>query len=1067
MFLYFLDRSMNIITQGSINLPNSTHISNDTTSQEIENAVDILQFDMPFNKNELQITKRASEPGNYIIAKNNGEFKNYTIIERELEVDGEGGTANLYCEDVGLDLLNEVSLPFSSTEPKDLKFYAEHFLYDSGFEIGVNEITDVKLPLEWTDKETVTSRLKSLAEAFNCDIRFSYDIERLTMKHKYINFYKKYGNDNSVILRLGKEINSIKEKKTITELITALIVTGGTPEGADNPINLNGFSYDDGDIYVDGTMIKSRNALSKWSRYLSETGTDVGHIVSTFENNTTDQRELFLLAAAYLKTYCEPIINYEVDIAYLPDNVKIGDIVNIVDDSGDLYLSSRILKLEISEDNNTKTATLGEFLIKEDNTSDKLKYLAEQFKEIANKRVFYTWVAYADDKAGNGISTSSENKKFIGLAYNKTVKEVDISDPSVFDWMPFNTFDLYRGFITSDNGIILKSDKTTATTMTANVWFEKTDITDQLTIKWYKDGKLLGETRNITITLNNMTKDTSLYSFKAYNGLNEEVCSAEVTVSKIEDGESITINENLIQYASSDQCINPPSTGWSNNIVSVDPGNYLWTKTIVRYSDGTESISYSVSRNGQNGQNGKDGIDGKNGEKGEPGVKGDKGDPGENGKDGKDGQNGKGVDTIITQYYVSDSKETQTGGSWSEKMPVWDINKYLWIRYKITYINPTSIEYTEPFNDATWEVINRLNTSDVNLLDGTTLDSQLTASLPVETYTRGLNYNTNCLLNSDEYVLTFDAMSTVDDVSIRTYMFVSDNEKTEERNVIKAVGSNGVKTTGNTGGIKFTINSKWTRYWVKYTKTPNADTVPKRICVGRVYPEDGTTGEVYIRGVKLTRGNITNGEWSASPNDLVTVINSDTPPENTSVLWCDTSKTPYHIYKYDKTSKEWVIVNDYTEDLNSLKNSITTSYTAAIDLLEKSISSKVEEIQTTTSTHASLIETLKTSVDQNAGGVNIVTTKVKEIIDEITGLATKEEIQKWARFIDGTLILGASDSPFSVRLSNDELGFYENDSKIAFLSNQQLHIAQAVVVDKLQVGDFTIESDINKGLIIY
>ena len=48
-----------------------------------------------------------------------------------------------------------------------------------------------------------------------------------------------------------------------------------------------------------------------------------------------------------------------------------------------------------------------------------------------------------------------------------------------------------------------------------------------------------------------------------------------------------------------------------------------------------------------------------------------------------------------------------------------------------------------------------------------------------------------------------------------------------------------------------------------------------------------------------------------------------------------------------------------------------------------------------------------------------------------------------------------------------ELGFYENDSKIAFLSNQQLHIAQAVVVDKLQVGDFTIESDINKGLIIY
>ena len=1067
MFLYFLDRSMNIITQGSINLPNSTHISNDNTSQEIEKSVDIFQFDMPFNKDELKITKQASEPGNYIITKNNNEFKHYTIIDRELEVDGDGGNANLYCEDVGLDLLNELSFPFSSNEAKGIEYYANHVLYDSGFEIGINEISDIKLPLAWEDEVTVTARLLSLAETFGCDIRYSYDIEDLTIKHKYINFYKKYGNDNGTTLRLGKEINSIKEKKSISELITALIVRGGTPEGEENPINLNGFSYDDGDIYVDGMMIKSRNALSKWSRYLSESGTDVGHLVTTFSYDTTNKEELFLIAAAHLKTYCEPIVNYEIDIAYLPENVKIGDTLNIVDDSGDLYLSSRVLKLEISEANNTKNATLGEFLIKEDDRAEELKSLAEQFKELASKRTFYTWVAYADDKKGNGISLSPEKKKFIGMAYNKAVQKVDISDPSIFDWVPFNTFDLYRGFITSDNGIILKSGKTTSTTMTANVWFEKTDISDQLTIKWYKDGNLLGETRNITITLSNMTKDTSLYSFKAYNGLNEEVCSAEVTVSKIEDGESITINENLIQYASSDQCIKPPSTGWSNNIVTVNPGNYLWTKTIVRYSDGTESISYSVSRNGQNGQNGKDGINGKDGEKGEPGVKGDKGDPGENGKDGVDGKNGKGVDTIITQYYVSDSKETQTGGSWSEKMPEWDINKYLWIRYKISYINPTSIEYTEPFNDATWEVINRLNTSDVNLLDGTTLDSKLAATFPVETYTRGLNYDTNCLLNSDEYVLTFDAMSTVDDVYIRTYMFVSDSEKTEEQNVLKAVGSNGAKSTLNNGGIRFKINSKWSRYWVKYTKTPNADTVPKRISVGRVRPEDGTTGEVYIRGVKLTRGNIINGEWSASPNDLVTVINSDTPPENTSVLWCDTSKTPYHIYKYDKTSKEWVSVNDYTEDLNSLKNSITTSYTAAIDLLEKSISSKVEEIQTTTSTHASLIETLKTSVDQNAGGVNIVTTKVKEIIDEITGLATKEEIQKWARFIDGTLILGASDSPFSVRLSNDELGFYENDSKIAFLSNQQLHIAQAVVVDKLQVGDFTIESDTNKGLLIY
>ena len=1046
MFLYFLDRSMNIITQGSINLPNSTHISNDSTSQEIEKSVDIFQFDMPFNKDELKITKQASEPGNYIITKNNGEFKHYTIIDRELEVDGDGGNANLYCEDVGLDLLNEMSLPFSSNEAKGIEYYAIRVLYDSGFEIGINEISDIKLALSWEDEVTVTARLLSLAETFGCDIRYTYDIEDLTIKHKYINFYKKYGNDNGTTLRLGKEINSIKEKKSISELITALIVTGGTPEGEENPINLNGFSYDDGDIYVDGTMIKSRNALSKWSRYLSESGTDVGHLVTTFSYDTTNKEELFLIAAAHLKTFCEPIVNYEIDIAYLPENVKIGDTLNIVDDSGDLYLSSRVLKLEISEDNNTKNATLGEFLIKEDDRDEQLKSLAEQFKQLANKRTFYTWVAYADDKNGNGISLSPEKKKFIGMAYNKVARKVDISDPSIFDWVPFNTFDLYRGFITSSNGIVLKKDKTTSTTLTANIWFEKNDVSNQFSVKWYKEGSLLGTNRNLTVNLNNLSKDVTLYSFKAFNDLNEEVCSAEVTISKIEDGESITITNNKIQYVASDQCIKPPTTGWVDNVVSVEPGSYLWIKTTVSYSDGTTTTSYSVSRNGQNGQNGKDG------------AKGDKGEPGENGIDGK------GVKDIITEYYVSNSKETQTGGSWSTSMPTWDINKYLWIRYKITYINPESVEYTEPFNDATWEVINRLNISDTNLLDKTSNEETFVGTFPTDSkYVYGLKYLTSCLLNSDEYVLSFDARSTVDDVIINCYV-LADN--IEERNILSAVNCQGKRSTGNTGGTPFKINTNWNRYWVKYTKTPNADTAKKWVIVGRLF-QTGGTGDVYIKGVKLTKGNITNSDWSASPNDLLTVVNSDTPPENTNVIWCDTSNTPYKLYKYNNTSKEWELVNDYNDDLNSLKNSIIVSYNAAIDLLDKSINSKVEELKTTISANASLMETMRTNVEQNANGVNIVTTKIKEMVDEITGLATKAEIQKWARFIDGTLILGASDSPFSVRLSNDELGFYENDSKIAYLSNQQLHIAQAVVMDKIQIGNYIIESDPNKGLIFY
>lgn len=86
------------------------------------------------------------------------------------------------------------------------------------------------------------------------------------------------------------------------------------------------------------------------------------------------------------------------------------------------------------------------------------------------------------------------------------------------------------------------------------------------------------------------------------------------------------------------------------------------------------------------------------GEKGEQGEKGDKGDPGEN------GDPGKSVVSIEHEFYLSTSKTEQTGGEWVLVQPEWIDNTYLWIRNKITYENPYSIEYTEPYVDASWEV---------------------------------------------------------------------------------------------------------------------------------------------------------------------------------------------------------------------------------------------------------------------------------------------------------------------------------------------------------------------------
>lgn len=97
---------------------------------------------------------------------------------------------------------------------------------------------------------------------------------------------------------------------------------------------------------------------------MSETGKDEGHIVKTFTYDTLSQSELCNRAISSLKKICDTEVNYEVDIAVLPPNAKIGDTVNIVDDEDETYLSARILKMTTSETRKERTAVLGEYLIK-------------------------------------------------------------------------------------------------------------------------------------------------------------------------------------------------------------------------------------------------------------------------------------------------------------------------------------------------------------------------------------------------------------------------------------------------------------------------------------------------------------------------------------------------------------------------------------------------------------------------------------------------------------------------------------------------------------------------------
>lgn len=92
------------------------------------------------------------------------------------------------------------------------------------------------------------------------------------------------------------------------------------------------------------------------------------------------------------------------------------------------------------------------------------------------------------------------------------------------------------------------------------------------------------------------------------DGKSTEAYSVSRSASDGQDGASVTITDTDITYQKSSNGTTPPTGTWSANIPSTAAGEYLWTRTIVTYSDDTSTTSYSVSRNGSDGQDGADAL---------------------------------------------------------------------------------------------------------------------------------------------------------------------------------------------------------------------------------------------------------------------------------------------------------------------------------------------------------------------------------------------------------------------------------------------------------------------------
>lgn len=865
MILYFADRHMNVLGQASTELPKGLYISDDLKTEEVEAGVATLEFTLNYTASTRNDAKQYGSVGNYILRKNGDEQEFYTIITSEENIFKQ--EVEIYAEDAGMDLLNETVGEYKADKAYPASYYVEKFSDDSGFEIGINEVSNYNRKLSWEGETTASERILSVATQFDAEVSYTFEIDRLKIKHKYINLHKKRGVDQGRELRINREVKNIIVKSSVEDLATALSVTGGYPEDSETPINLKGYKYDDGDIYLSGSTIYSRSAVAKWSRYLSEKGSGTGHIVQSYTYDTTSKSELCNRAVSKLKKIYDAAVSYEVELAYLPDGIKIGDTVNIVDDTGELYLSARIMKLESSICNDEYTATLGEYKLKSSGISEKMESLAAQFEKLAKNRTFYTWVVFADTETGGGISLKSAGKTYMGIAYNQTTKQPVLTDPSIYTWVK----------VVGEQGIAGEPGKNG---LTSFFHVRYADVPNPTANQLRKDtGKYIGT--YVDYILEDST-DPTKYTWRKFQGDDGEDGADGTPGENGANGETSYLH---IAYATSAD----GKTGFSTT-------NAVDKTYIGQYVDFTKADSANPAKYHWSKFQGPKGDKGDPGEQGLRGLQGEKGDQGIQGPKGADGKDGK-----TTYFHIKYSAVSNpTSASQMTETP----SKYIG-----TYVDFTQTDSDDPKKYSWQQLEGSQGPQGKQGISGTNGADGKTSYLHIK-YSNdgGKTFTGNSGEDIGAYIGTCVDYAKDDPTSVGTYKWAKikgeAGAKGDKGDTGKGVKSTSVAyqvstsgTTVPTGTWSSSVPSAsagqylWTRTVITYTDSATSTLYS----VGRM-GTNGTNGSNGANGKSI--GSITN-YYLATPS--ASGVTASTSGWTTSVQSVSASKKylwNYEVVKY-------------------------------------------------------------------------------------------------------------------------------------------------------------------------
>ena len=532
--------------------------------------------------------------------------------------------------------------------------------------------------------------------------------------------------------------------------------------------------------------------------------------------------------------------------------------------------------------------------------------------------------------------------------------------------------------------------------------------------------------------------------------------------------DGVGIKSTTITYAGSTSGTVPPTTNWTSNIPNVQPGFFLWTKTVWTYTDNTRETGYAISKIGETGPRGLQGLQGPQGLQGIPGA---------TGRDGRsqythiafsDSPNGEGFShtdqgrAYIGQYQDFNPEHSKDPAAY--RWTKWKGNdgaqgipgkpgadgktNYFHIAYASSAdgsrefsLEDNNQQYMGYYSDYTqadsrdrtkYKWFDRL----ANVQVGSQNLLRNTATLPIGDGV-GTTWRVRSGGNGTVEVLTLNNYPVPGILKgIRVKDNTNNGNKDLGQNVKLIVGQRytmscwaRVSPTSGRPNVNLLIRS-WTvnetnrilfktisnKNWVKYSLSFTADTENNGIQFGQNGP-----GNIEICGMKLELGNVPT-DWSLAVEDIQSQLDEKANQKLTDQqLLALTEKTQLH----DAELKAKATM----EQLSNLEKAYEGRMKANEEAIKKS--------------EADLI---------------LAASRIEATVQELGGLRElKKFVDSYMSSSNEGLIIGKNDGSSTIKVSSDRISMFSAGREVMYLTQGVIHIDNGIFTQSIQVGRFRTE----------